>query len=144
MTEVIDAQTDSPAAMMACLNARHAQARKELDTIGERADSNAVRFDMAQGAEIALNNAIMVLQDDASYNPLLILTKAGMSLQAAAAMSVLEVSERRRYEKDDALFASYQALLDEDLATNISSHFPGGSYGIMLNHAGTIIKRLAG
>ena len=143
MTDQITAHEDQTvASIMAQLVARHNTAREELTKIDERTDENAVRFDTAAGSELALHNAIMTLQEDPNANSAMILHKAGMSPKAAVALTMIKDRGRYRYEAGDEMADGFQALLDEGLADNISSHYPAGSKGICLNHAGTIIARL--
>lgn len=127
---------------MATMQRRHAEARARLEKIAPRTDENATQFDDAHAAEIALNNAIMAAFEDAETDLVSVLNMAGLDYREAEALLSLNPGQRVRYEADDERADAYRELIGWDLATNISSHFPGGSLGITLSGAGELVWRL--
>lgn len=127
---------------MATMQRRHAEARARLDKIAPRTDENAVQFDDAHASEIALNNAIMAAFEDAETDLVSVLNMAGLDYREAEALLSLKPGQRLRYEADDERADAYRELIGWDLATNISSHFPAGSLGIVLSGAGELVWRL--
>lgn len=127
---------------MATLQRRHAEARARVETIAPRTDENAVQFDDAHATEIALNNAIMAAFEDAETDLVSVLNMAGLPVDEAEALLSLRPGQRLRYEAKDENVNGFRNLIGTGLAVNISSHFSGGSFGIMLSDAGEIIWRL--
>lgn len=127
---------------MATMQRRHAEARARLEKIAPRTDENATQFDDAHAAEIALNNAIMAAFEAAETDLVSVLNMAGLDYREAEALLSLNPGQRVRYEADDERADAYRELIGWDLATNISSHFPGGSLGITLSGAGELVWRL--
>ena len=135
-------QTRSAFRFIATMQRRHAKASEELAKIGERTDENAPRYDMAMGGEIALNNAIAAAFEDAEMDLVSVLNMAGMDYRDAEALLSLNPNGNLRYEDNDERKEAYGELIGRGLALNISSHYPGDSYGIKLSFSGEIIWRL--
>jgi len=127
---------------MATMQRRHAEARARVEELVPRTDENAIRFDDARAVELTLHNAIMAAFEDAEMDLVTVLRMAGMDMEEGEALLSLDPTKRLRYEKDDEHATGYERLIGLDLATNISSHYPGGSLGVTLSPAGEIVWRL--
>ena len=127
---------------MRTLQRRHAEARARVDKLAPRTDENAIRFDDAKSAELALHNAICAAFEDANNDLVSMLAQAGLNRDAGEAFLSLSVGKRLRYEDDHEYAEGYEYLIGLDLAHNISSHYPSGSRGIMLSHSGDILWRV--
>ena len=127
---------------MGTLERRHAEARARVEKLAPRTDENAVQFDEAHTAELTLHNAIMAAFEDAETDLVSVLNMAGLDYRDAEALLSLKPGQRLRYETDDVRAEAYRELIGWDLATNISSHFPGSSLGITLSGAGELVWRL--
>ena len=127
---------------MRTLQRRHAEARARVDKLAPRTDENAIRFDDAKSAELALHNAICAAFEDANTDLVSMLAQAGLNHDAGEALLSLKINQQLRYESDHENAQGYADLIDFGLALNISTHFPGGSKGIMLSAAGDILWRV--
>lgn len=138
----LETETRRTWSYMRTLQRRHDEASARVDKLAPRTDANAIQFDAAKAGEIALNNAIMAAFEDAETDLVSVLDMAGLDSREAEALLSLAPGQQLRYESDDERAEAYGELIGQDLATNISSHFPGGSLGIMLSGAGELVWRL--
>lgn len=127
---------------MSTLQRRHAEARARVEKLAPRTDDNAVQFDDAHAAEIALNNSILAAFEDAEADLTSVLAMAGLPQAEAEALLSLRPDQRLRYEESDEHAKAYGELIGWDLAHNISNQFSGGSLGIRLSAAGEVVWRL--
>ncbi len=131
------------ARMLATVSRRHQDASDRLDQIGARTPQTATRYDSALAGEIALNNTLHAIMDDAEMNLSTILRMAGLDFEAADAILSLMPDKRHRYERDDEMAKGFDILIAKGLAFNVSNYFPGASRGVCLSDAGEIVWRLA-
>lgn len=127
---------------MATLQRRHAEARTRTEKASPRDDAKPFPYDRAHAEEIALNNAIAAMVEDAEFGLVEILQMAGMPVDAAEALLGLRPGERRSYDSGCEDEDAYAKLVALGLASDISNQFRGGTLGVELSAAGRIIWHL--
>lgn len=112
----------------------------------DRAAKNAGQLNAAQRAEAQHMGLLRLIEEyDIAAQQVFLSVMETLRLDTSDMVAFLNIPIRKRVNLGDISeeeWRPYASLVELGLAENISSHFPGGSRGIMLTPAGQAIAML--